>query len=122
MTDLADLLAELFSILGLVGAACFGAVWLVLKAVRGRWNEVPAELVDGQLRWMDLSGAFHTGSLDGDAPAALDDFHIFYRQRTPERYHLKPVAHDERTLGVVAACLGGVGLAATVASVLLLFV
>ena len=122
MNDLADLLAELFTLLGLVGAACFAAAWLILKAVRGRWNEVPAELVDGHLRWMDLNGAFHTAQLEGDAPAALDDFHIFYRQRSPERYHLRPIAHDERTLGVVAACLGGVGLAAVMASVMLLFV
>ena len=122
MNDLADLLAELFSLLGLVGAGCFAAAWLILKAVRGRWVEVPAEVVDGELRWMDLRGTFHSGRLDEDAPADVDDFHIFYRQRTPERYHLRRIAHDERTLGVVAACLGGVGAVAAVASVMLLFV
>ena len=122
MTDLADLLAELFTLLGLVGAGVVAAIWLALKAVRGRWCEVPAEVVDGELRWMALDGSFHSGVLDGDAPADVDDFHIFYRRRSPEQYHLRPIAHDERTLGIIAACLGGVAIVAIVASIVLLFV
>jgi len=123
VADAAGVIVELLTILGLVGAAVFAAIWLSLRSSRGRWQSAPAELVDGELRWMSLDSEFHSApfndDLDIDDQAELE---IFYRDRAAHVYYPQQIAHDERTMFIAFLVLLGVAVAATIISVLLLLV
>ena len=109
--DAVAAIAEVLAWVGLPAAAAFGTVALALRLTRGAWMSAPAVLANGQFRWMAADGGFHSAPAAGhNGAAADDDFTVFYRSRRPEVCYLERVAHDERTLGIVALSLGLAGL------------
>ncbi len=123
-------IAEVLSIVGIVGGLMVGLLWLVFRLARGRWVAAPAEIVDDELRWMLPDGTVHSWSMEhlpmpADAAIPLEaqseagDLEIHYRSRRPFEPHLEAVAHDEKALRLVTLLLLGVGVVAFVASTIL---
>jgi len=117
------LIAELLTILGLVGAVSCGLIGVIMRLTRGKWHRVPAEAVGDELRWIDDSGTLHVAPHDGDLPPGdAGVLHVHYRQGRPELPYWEAVAHDEKTLLVTAGILAGVAVLAIATSIVLLFV
>jgi len=107
--------AELLSWVALPVAAAFALVALILRLTRGAWDVAPAVLADGELRWM-AADTFHSSPAPHGLTDPDEDLEIYYRTRRPEVCYLERVAHDERTMRVVALCLGIVGIIAVIVS------
>ena len=113
--------AAVFEVLGWAGLAAavlFGLIALVLRMVRGAWESAPAVRVDDEIRWMDSSGDFHTSSAAAHPLVNDDDAVVFYRTGRPETWYPEKVAHDERSLRLIALCLAAVAAVAFVVSLL----
>ena len=119
-------IAEVLSIVGILGGLMVGLLWLVFRLARGRWVAAPAEIVDDELRWMLPDGTVHSWSMEhlpvpADAATPDTDLEIHYRSRRTHEPHLEAVAHDERALRLVTLLLLGVGALSFVASTVLGF-
>ena len=114
--DAVAVIAEVLTWVGLPTAALFGVAALILRMTRGGWATAPAVVADGEFRWMADDGTFHSApaSTGHASQASDDDFMVHYRTRRPDVCYLEPVAHDERTVRVVAISLGAVGVVALV--------
>ena len=111
--------AAVFEVLGWAGLAAallFGLVALVLRLVRGPWEEAPAVRVDDEIRWMDSLGDVHSSPAAAHHQVDDDDSTIFYRTRQPGVWYPEKVAHDERTCRLIALSLAGDATVAFVVS------
>ena len=126
--DLVEILAELFSWIGLILAALCFFVLLVLRSTRGGWDETEAVIitVDGQpqLRWMAIDGTLHSRELHPDEAASLADpeqLHVHYNRRSPHRVRFDVVGHGEKVLRALAFIFLGIGATSLIVSLVALF-
>lgn len=125
--DIIGIAAELFTWIGFGGAAlCFLGL-LIVRASLGKpvsSEGVLAETDEGtQLRWLADDGLLRSRALtDSEAAEAIDpdELLVYYRRRTPDTVELQRVDHAERVLGLLGLILLGVGVLATVVSVVAL--
>jgi hypothetical protein len=121
--DALSLLLETLSVLGIALGLLFLLIALAVRASDGQWIETTAVLVgeegDVEARWMTEDGDLHSRPLHpgeaaeiGDADAAP----VFYSRRSPGRIRFHRTHEGQRFFGVLAAILGGVGMASVVAS------
>lgn len=112
-------IAEVVSIVGFSGGLLVGLVWLVMRVARGRWVSAPAEIVDGELRWLSRDGTVQKLDLGGHAPEGTAELEIHYRAHRPDEPYFEAVAHDEKGLRLVTLVLLAVGVVGFVASMVL---
>jgi hypothetical protein len=123
--DIIGVAAELFTWIGFGGAAlCFISL-LVVRASLGKpvsSEGVLAETEDGpQLRWLADDGVLRSRKLTASETADAtdpDNLFVYFRRRTPDRVELQRVDHAERVLRLLGFILVGVGVVATVVSVI----
>jgi hypothetical protein len=123
--DALGLLLETLSVLGLALGGLFLLIALAVRASDGDWVETTAVLVgdsdggDVEARWMTEDGSLHSRRLDSGEAADLGDADaapVFYKRRSPDRIRFHRKHEGERLFLVLAAILGGVGVASVVAS------
>ena len=127
--DVIGVATELFTWVGFGGAAlCFLGLLLV-RAILGRpvsSEGALAETDDGtQLRWLADDGLLRSRALTTSEAAEAtdpDELLVYYRRRTPDTVELQPVDHAERVLRLLGFILLGVGVVATVLSVVVLVI
>ncbi len=124
--DLAELLAELFSWIGLLVGVVLFLVLGLLRAARGAWDETEGVVVDGtegaELRWMSVAGRLHSRPLTASERSGIADpeqLRLYYSRRDPERMTLQQ-PHGARLLWVLGLVFLGIGLVASLASIILL--
>ena len=112
-------IAEVVSIVGLSGGFLVGLVWLVMRVARGRWVSAPAEIVDGELRWLSRDGTVQKLDLGSSPQPGEVELEIHYRAHRPDEPYFEADAHDEKGLRLVALVLLAVGVVGFVASTVL---
>ncbi|NQX13896.1 hypothetical protein HQQ80_19890 [Microbacteriaceae bacterium VKM Ac-2855] len=122
-----ELVLEVVWIIGVGLAAVCLFLWLVVRAVDGRWIETTGVLIDNGgrpgIRWMTEDGRVFGRMLDGHERRELGDVEsasIRYREADPERMRLHPQSEPERVLRLLTFVLGGVGIVCLVASTALM--
>lgn len=123
-----DAVIEIFTWVGLGAGILLGLVALILKLADGTWLPARAivEHADDRslVRWFDEDGGVNAAQLNheqADALAGKDMADIFYRRGTPNRMRLTDGSPAVRSVGLLAAGLLGLGIAAMVLSGILLF-
>lgn len=118
------LLAEVFTIVGLGGAAVCFIVLLGMQLSRGPWLAAPAAISAETLNWLSPDGVVRSRPLTA-AELALthdhDSLEVFHRKRSTQ-CHFARSCPDEKLSLVLGLVFAGIGLAAVVASVVVLFV
>lgn len=124
-----DAVVEIFSWVGFGIGVLLAGVTLVLYLLDGTW--LPARAViedsdDGRLvRWFDEDGDVNEARLSHEQQHSLagkDMADIFYRRGATGRMRLTRGSPSVRAVGLLAAGLFGLGVAALILSVALLFV
>lgn len=125
--DIVGTIAEVFTWIGLVlGGLCFLSL-LIARTIGGRWVETDAVAIsesgNTRLRWMSPSGLHEQllGASEHD-PAGAESHRVFYSERNPNKIRFDPTGHGERTLRLLSLLLLGLGAAALIASIALIFV
>lgn len=121
--DIIGIAAELFTWIGFGGAALGFLGLLIVRASLGKpisSEAALAETEDGtQLRWLADDGLLRSRALTDDEASEAsdpDELLVYYRRRTPDTVELQPVDHAERVLRLLGFILLGVGVLATVVS------
>ena len=123
-----DAVIEIFTWVGLGAGVILAIVTVILKLADGTW--LPARAIvehsdDRSLvRWFDADGGVNASELDHEQTVALagkDMADIFYRRGAANRMRRTPGSPAVRAVGLLAAGLLGLGVAATVLSGILLF-
>lgn len=127
--DIIGVVTELFTWIGFGGAVLCFLSFLSVRATLGRpvtSEAALAETEEGtQLRWMADDGLLRSRALtqsealDSTDP---DELLVHYRRRRPDAVELQPVDHAERVLRLLGLILLGVGVLATVVSIVVLVV
>ncbi|MBC7589771.1 MAG: hypothetical protein H7226_01835 [Salinibacterium sp.] len=117
------LLAEVFSIVGFAcGAICF-IILLAMRLSRGGWRTAPAAISEGRLSWLAIDGDVYQRELT-EAELALthdeDSLEVFHRTRSIDCYFRRS-APDEKLVLTLGIIFGGIGVLASVASIVVLF-
>ena len=127
--DLVGILAELFTWVGLIlGVLCLLVV-MILRLTRLSWIETDAVIVEesgsAQLRWMTTEGTLHTRILDDGERSEIDDpdeLHVHYHRHAPDRIKFEATGHGEKVLRALGLILLGIGIAAIIVSLVVLFI
>lgn len=125
---LVEVLAEVFTWVGLgLGGLCFITL-LIVQVSGGRWVETDVitigEVGQERLRWMSADG-LHERLLDSGEAESLrhhPEHRLFYSRRDPSRIRFDAVGHGEKTLRLLSWLLLGIGAVALVVSIVLIFV
>ncbi|HEV7951531.1 MAG TPA: hypothetical protein VGP24_17355 [Glaciihabitans sp.] len=127
--DLVEVLAELFTWVGLVLGGLSFLTLLIVRVSRGSWVETEAVVVDeaeaSQLRWMTIDGILHSRNLDADERAAIkdpDELLIHYSRRSPDRMRFEVAGHGEKVLRALGFILLGIAAVSIVVSIVVLFI
>jgi hypothetical protein len=126
--DIAGMLAELFTWIGLGAAVvCFLAL-LILRAVDGRWIETDAvvlqEAPEIRLRWMSTAG-LHERLLsphERHHVSGSEGLRVYYRERKPAHTRFEASGDGEKTLRLLGFLFLGIGVLALVISIVLVFI
>ena len=121
-------LLELFTWIGVALGICFLLVAFLVRTAGGRWVSTTAVIEQGagapEARWMSEDGELLSRALDAGEVSELGDADavtIFYSRYRPERMRFHTRSDAERTWLLLAAILGGLGVASAVAQLVLLF-
>ena len=119
----------MFTWIGFGGAALCFLGWLIVRASLGKpvsSEAALAETDDGtHLRWLADDGVLRTRKLTASETAEAtdpDELFVYYRRRTPDSVELQRVDHAERVLRLLGFILLGVGVVATVVSVVAMLI
>lgn len=128
-TDVIGVIAEVFTWVGIGGAVALGILAAALKLADGTWLPVRAvvEPVHGGrvVRWIDADGEIGEASLSAHQAAEIggaDMADVYYRRGSRDRMRLHPGSPAVRAIGSLAVGFGALGLASTLAQLILLFV
>jgi hypothetical protein len=123
-----DAVIEIFTWVGLGTGVFLAIVTMILKLADGTW--LPARAIvehsaeRSLVRWFDADGGVNASALNHEQTVALagkDMADIFYRRGKPNRMRLTHGSPAVRAVGLLAAGLLGLGVAAMVLSGILLF-
>ncbi|AWB89178.1 hypothetical protein DF220_01335 [Salinibacterium hongtaonis] len=127
--DILGTLLELFSWIGIPLGITFLLVALLVRGVSGRWEETTAVIVREsaplEARWMAHDGSIHSRVLEDhelEHAADEDALTIYMNPSRPERMRLRRHGGGEQTLWVLTAIFGGVGVLASVAGLIVMFI
>lgn len=123
MHEVLGLLAELFTWIGFGVGGVFAVFWFVSWSMRPLWSETDAIVIGegptARLRWIDASGSVQERHLEAWELEDLDGAdHCRVLQRG-ERARLVGAPHPGHALGILAIVFLGLGVAATVVSLVL---
>ena len=123
-----DAVIEIFTWVGLGAGVLLAIVTVILKLADGTWLPARAivEHADDRslVRWFDADGGVNASQLTHEQAAALagkEMADIFYRRGRANRMRLTQGSPAVRAVGLLAAGLLGLGVAAMVLSGILLF-
>jgi hypothetical protein len=127
--DAAGAIAELFTWIGVLLGGLVLVPGLLRAALLGHPNTHEGVVVDAEehsvtFRWFGDDGDIHEASappLRGHPVSMGDDVTVYTPRSRPERGRLDPVDHLGRSLRLIGWVLLGIGLAAAVLSIVLLF-
>ncbi|TFD42005.1 sortase [Cryobacterium sp. Sr8] len=127
--DIAGLLSEILTLVGLLGGGGLYLAGLAVRDLRGRWVRTEGVIAGAGpgpvIRWFDRTGEVHESPATTQETAILepgDDVPVWFRARSPWRCRTHAPDHDGKALRLTGLVLLGVGIAAAVLGFVLLFV
>ncbi|MFO7690095.1 MAG: sortase [Cryobacterium sp.] len=126
--DFAGVISEFITLIGLFFGAIVYLAGLSIRGISGRWVRtdavICAALPTSVIRWYDHFGDVHESAADTHETAHLDpgeDVLVWFRRRSPERCRTHDPALDGKPLRVTGLILLGIGAAAAVAGIVIMF-
>lgn len=122
-------LLELFSWIGIPLGITFLLLALLARAFSSRWEETTAVVLrdsaPAEARWMAHDGSIFSRPLEAHEREHVtedDALTIFMNPSRPERMRLRRRGGGEQTLMVLALIFGGVGVLASIAGLIVMFI
>ena len=127
--DIAGLLSEVLTIVGLLVGGGLFLTGLAVRDLRGRWVRTEGVIAGAGpgsvIRWFDDTGEVHESPATTHETAGLmpgDDVPVWFRPRSPSRCRTHTPDHDGRALRLTGLVLLGTGIVAAIVGFVLLFV
>ncbi|MFG6403622.1 MULTISPECIES: hypothetical protein [unclassified Microbacterium] len=128
MTNAVDAIVEIFTWVGFGAGALLAGIAFILYVADGTWLPVRAMIDDHGddrvARWFDADGGVgeaHLTAAQRDEIGDADAADVFVRQGSLDRMRLTRRSPNVRSVALLAGGLIGVGLVATIISVVTLF-
>jgi hypothetical protein len=126
--EFAGIMSEILTLVGLIIGALLYISGLSVRGITGRWTRTSAVIAASGpatvIRWFDDYGDVHECPADTHETHDLvpgDDVRVWFRNRHPERCRTHDPELDGKGLRLIGLVLLGIGIAAAVAGIVLMF-
>ena len=126
--EFAGIISEILTLIGLFVGGSLYAVGLSVRGISGRWVRtdavIAAALPTHVIRWYDHEGDVHERPADTHETHELapgDDVLVWFRRRSPDRCRTHDPALDGKAFRLSGLVLLGIGVAAAVLGIVLMF-
>lgn len=125
---MAGIISEILTLVGLLAGVPLLITGLIAHGISHRWVKTDGVIAVSKsgsvIRWYDGEGDVHAGHQNTHESHGLvpgDDIPVWYLPRWPGRCRTDDPSHDGRALRLTGLILVGVGVAAAVVGVVLMF-